>query len=78
MSGNLTIRSEWQYLQACRLTVKPWINFDMSESRGREESFGLKYPSIVGWDPDSFRAVLTLESLNLSFAFNLLETLMDD
>ena len=70
MSGNLTIRSEWQYLQACRLTVKPWINFDMSESRGREESFGLKYPSIVGWDPDCFWAVLIHEPLNLFFAFN--------
>ena len=46
--------------------------------RSREASFGIKYPSVVGWDPDRFGVVLMLNSLNLFFAFKLLKTLMDD
>ena len=42
----------------------------MTDSCGREESFGLKYPRVVGGDPDCLWAVLILEPLNLFLAFN--------
>ena len=56
-SGFMLAQAGWQFdcVQADR--VKPWVNFDMPESRGREESFGLKGPSIVGWDRGGFWAV---------------------
>ena len=50
--------------------VKPCVNTDMTDSRGREESIGLKYPRVVGGDPDCLWAVLILEPLNLFLAFN--------